>query len=245
MLEYKFILSGAFVGFMTGLTGIGGGSLMTPILVLILGFSPNTAVATDLLFAAFTKTMSVYSFAKQKRINWKIVFLLACGSIPSACLTLLFLRLGHFDTHAKNIFMQKAIGIAIICSVVFYLCADVMKKYTSCHFFFDKLKLNIKKTGLVVVLGAFIGCIVIVLYRELPPVSIIATELAHAFPLALIAGLIYGLTGHINLHLLTCLLIGSLPAAYIGSALAGKMPQKLIVTLLLILLVSMSIKMLL
>ena len=110
-LELVYVLSGLAVGFIVGMTGVGGGSLMTPIL-LFFGISPSTAVGTDLLYAAITKSGGIFVHQKKGNIDWRITCLLAAGSLPAAAATLVVMHLVGFDSKSVNSAIKMALGAA-------------------------------------------------------------------------------------------------------------------------------------
>jgi uncharacterized membrane protein YfcA len=255
MLDIKYILAGAVVGLITSMTGIGGGSLMAPILILVFGIAPSTAVGTDLFFACITKSVSVYYYWKRKLINWKIVGLLLLGSIPTAILTLAILKWAHYQTHQLNAVISKIISIAIVVSTLLYLGSWQLRRSS---FLISSRELSATALQLLTVLsGSIIGIVLtltsvgagvlgtatlMLIYPGLEPVRLIATEIAHAIPLALIAGIGHASLGNINTSLLMNLLIGSLPASYCGSRFANHLPQKLLRIALAVLLIANAVR---
>lgn len=257
VFDYQYIIVGAIVGFMIGLTGIGGGSLMAPILILFLGIIPSKVVGTDLFFASITKLASTVFFFKEKHINWRITKLLAFGSIPSSFITLLILKWLDYHNRLTNTFFQKSMAVAIMILAFIYLIRSNLKN--SFGWSFDKTSLFIRE-----VLTIFSGCIIgvsitltsigagilgtvalMVLYPNLQPISLIATEIAHTIPLALLAGIGHASLGNLDTPLLLNLLFGSLPAAYLGSKLACIVPTRALRILLSSLLFLISAKLIL
>ena len=234
MIDPAQALSGFAVGAIVGLTGVGGGSLMTPILVLLFGIHPATAVGTDLLHAAITKAGGTYVHAKQGRVEWRITYLLAAGSLPAAALTLLGL---HHFTHGigGSKVITTTLGVALL------LTAAALALRT--HLF------RLSKTqspqaarhpAYTVLTGAVLGVLVSVssvgagslgitalffLYPQLKASRIVASDLAHAVPLTLVAGLGHWLFGSVDTTLLLSLLTGSLPGIYLGSHFSGRVPE--------------------
>ena len=256
MFELKYIICGIFVGFMTGLTGIGGGSLMAPILISFMGVAPTTAIGTDLFFAFFTKLPSVALLSHKKFVKWKIVFWLMLGSIP-ATLVVIALETWLHVARSNNRVITFGMGIIIIVSAVFYLAISTLKTLHK-----DNNPVIIKsraKKGMTVVLGGVIGTMVtltsigagtlgtsvlMLYYPRLPVINLIATELAHIMPVIFLAALAYAFWGVVDTKLLLNLIIGSIPASYIGSTLASKMPQKLLTVLVVALLIILASRML-
>ncbi|HZC17386.1 MAG TPA: sulfite exporter TauE/SafE family protein, partial [Caulobacteraceae bacterium] len=224
-----YVVSGLVVGILVGLTGVGGGSLMTPLLILLFRIHPATAVGTDLLYAAATKTAgtSVHGFAKS--IEWRIVGLLALGSLPATVIVIL--SLAHFGatnpSTAKLISVSLAVALLISATLLF-LKRWILEEATRRSPDFG-LKTS---AGLTVATGFVVGALVALssvgagalgavalafLYPRLPTLKIVGTDVAHAVPLALIAGLGHWWLGSINFGLLGALVLGSIPGVVIGS----------------------------
>ncbi len=236
-----YSLSGLIVGCLVGFTGVGGGSLMTPILVLLFGFSPSTAVGTDLLYAAITKSNGTLVHGLNKTIDWKVTRRLACGSVPATVVSLVFLSwLGKTHGHAANGLITSALGFALILTAVVILCRRWTLAYIARHT--DGLSER-QTTLLTVALGAFLGVLVTVssvgagaigmtvllaLYPRLPTVRLVGSDIAHAVPLTFVAGLGYWFMGGVNWGLLASLLIGSLPGIALGSHLAARIPDRVL-----------------
>jgi uncharacterized membrane protein YfcA len=228
-LSPAYIVSGLMVGILVGLTGVGGGSLMTPLLVLAFGFHPSTAVGTDLLFAAVTKTVGTTIHHAGKTVDWRIVGRLALGSIPATILTLILI--GHLGTTSKaaTSLISLVLGVALLLSAVSLLVKDRV------------LAIAVKRNPdfglntsvwLTVLVGFVVGVVVSIssvgagalgtiallfLYPRLPVVRIVGSDIAHAVPLTLIAGIGHWYLGAVNFRLLESLLIGSIPGILIGS----------------------------
>ncbi|WP_410499132.1 sulfite exporter TauE/SafE family protein [Chitinibacter sp. S2-10] len=233
---YGFVIAGLVVGFIVGMTGVGGGSLMTPIL-LYFGINPATAVGTDLLYAAITKAGGVHAHQKQKNIDWKITGWLALGSVPAAAVTLLVLHNLHADTDALNRVIKQGLGFALLFTAVAIVFKKQMIAFSQKHagdaFHVAGPRLN----SLTVLTGVILGAIVtltsigagalgtvalFVLYPLLPTKRLVGTEIAHAVPLTLVAGLGHAGMGNMDWGLLGYLLAGSLPGIYLGSHLSGR-----------------------
>jgi uncharacterized protein len=237
MIDPAQALSGFAVGAIVGLTGVGGGSLMTPILVLMFGIHPATAVGTDLLHAAITKAGGTYVHAKHGRVEWRITLLLAAGSLPTAVLTLFAL---HHFTHGigGSKIITTTLGIALLLTAA----ALALRTYL-----FRLSKAQSPKAGrhpaYTILTGAVLGVLVSVssvgagalgitalffLYPQLKASRIVASDLAHAVPLTLVAGLGHWLFGSVDTTLLLSLLVGSLPGIYLGSHFAGRVPDTML-----------------
>lgn len=234
-----YSLSGFVVGALVGFTGVGGGSLMTPILVLIFGVAPTTAVGTDLLYAAITKSNGTLVHAMNGTVDWRVTRRLAYGSVPATVLTLLTLSwLGKTAGHATNGLITSALGFALLLTAAAILFRRWILDYIARH-------LDTMGEGctacLTVALGAFLGVLVsissvgagaigmtvlLALYPRLATVRLVGSDIAHAVPLTLVAGCGHWLMGGVDWLLLLSLLIGSLPGIAIGSHLAARVPDR-------------------
>lgn len=242
MLTAKYIIAGAIVGLLTGVTGIGGGSLMTPILILLLGFSPSIAVGTDLFFASLTKFTSATGYFKQKIIHWPLVGLLASGSLPASLITLALLKSMSMQNYVINSWLNKAVAIILIITTLVYLFRTKVSHATSrISNSFPKSKWV--RSLLTVFAGGLIGVAVtltsigagtlgtialLLLYPHLRIIDLVATEVTHAIPLAITAGLGHAGLGHVDGVLLVNLLLGSLPTAYLASRFGHRLPNSLL-----------------
>ncbi len=241
-MEAGYIIAGLAVGFIVGLTGVGGGSLMTPIL-LWFGISPATAVGTDLLYAAITKAGGVVVHHRQRNIDWKITGWLAAGSVPAALLTVLALHLVKPDVDTLNSVIKQALGLALILTALAIIFKKALLGLAK-HHASDWLNLPQRRLNqLTVVTGLLLGVIVtlssigagalgtvalFMLYPLLPTSRLVGTEIAHAVPLTAIAGLGHAGLGNIDWFVLTSLLAGSLPGIWLGSRLTGRAPDAIL-----------------
>ena len=241
-MELSYILSGLAVGFIVGLTGVGGGSLMTPIL-LWFGISPATAVGTDLLYAAITKAGGVVVHHRRRNIDWKITGWLAAGSVPAALLTVLALHLLHPDMSTLNSVIKQSLGIALMLTALAIIFKKTLLAFAQQHAS-DWLNLSPQKLNILTwVTGLVLGVIVtlssigagalgtvalFLLYPFIPTSRLVGTEIAHAVPLTAIAGLGHAGLGNIDWYVLTSLLAGSLPGIWLGSHLNGYAPDKVL-----------------
>lgn len=240
--QIGLVVAGIVVGFIVGLTGVGGGSLMTPIL-LYFGIPPTKAVGTDLLYAAFTKMGGVYVHNKKKNINWTITGWLSLGSIPAAILTLWILECYKTDVTAINTVIKYSLGWALLFTSVAIVFKSKILNFSQKHSG-DKFHSESKtQIFLTVAIGVLLGATVTLtsigagalgtvtlffLYPLLPTPRLVGTEIAHAVPLTLVAGLGHASMGNLDLGLLAQLLMGSLPGIYAGSMLSGKVPDLLL-----------------
>lgn len=237
IIQPAYVTSGALVGFLVGLTGVGGGSLMTPLLVLLFGFHPSTAVGTDLLFASATKVVGTGIHGAGKTVDWSIVGRLATGSLPATVLTLLVIH--HFGVESKGVAtaISYTLGAALIISAVSLLAKDkviaiAVKRNPDfgLHTSFWLTVLVGFVVGVLVSLssvgaGALGTIALFFLYPRLPIVRIVGSDIAHAVPLTFVAGIGHWLLGSVNFHLLGSLLVGSIPGIIVGSLAARHAPE--------------------
>ena len=241
-----YSLSGLLVGLLVGLTGVGGGSLMTPILVLLFHIHPATAVGTDLLYASITKTAGTAIHGGKRTINWKIVGLLALGSIPATLLTLLAIQTCG-KSEAMTHLITTVLGYALFLTAALLLLRGVIQRYAAKQQE-DLVEaipgtFNTKRVALTILTGLVLGFLVslssvgagalgvtalILLYPQLPTVRIVGSDIAHAVPLTFLAGMGYFFIGKVDPVMLVALLIGSIPGIILGSFLAPKVPEKVL-----------------
>ncbi|MDH0302149.1 MULTISPECIES: sulfite exporter TauE/SafE family protein [unclassified Pseudomonas] len=240
--SFGFTLAGLVVGFIVGMTGVGGGSLMTPIL-LWFGINPATAVGTDLLYAAITKASGVWVHGRNKNIDWKITGWLSLGSVPAAALTLWFLSTLHADTSALNAIIKQGLAVVLILTALAILFKSRLQafasKHAGDHYHLSDRSLNLLTVITGVVLGVMVtltsigagalGTVALfLLYPFLVTRRLVGTEIAHAVPLTLVAGLGHAGMGNMDWSLLGYLLLGSLPGIYLGSHLTGRVSDRVL-----------------
>ncbi|HKA75602.1 MAG TPA: sulfite exporter TauE/SafE family protein [Pseudolabrys sp.] len=238
MIDPLYSLSGFAVGALVGMTGVGGGSLMTPLLILLFGVHPATAVGTDLLYAAVTKTGGslVHGFARS--IDWRVVRRLATGSIPATIVTLA--ALSHFNLSgdaARNL-ITLVLGFALFCTAFVLVFGDtIVSAYRA-----RVTELDPQRTAAnTILVGMLLGVLVsissvgagaigvialILLYPQLPMAKIVGSDIAHAVPLTLIAGTGHWMMGSVDWHIMGSLLVGSLPGIFVGSYFATRIPER-------------------
>jgi uncharacterized membrane protein YfcA len=244
-----YALSGFFVGLVVGLTGVGGGSLMTPILVLLFGVHPATAVGTDLLYAAATKSVGTAVHGFNRTVIWRVTGLLALGSAPTAVAMIYLLSLyGPFGAGASTL-ITLVLGYALLLTAVAMLLRRRIQAYAATRVGRIDPTTRVVLTVLTgVVLGVFVSLssvgagalgvtALILLYPEIPTSQIVGSDIAHAVPLTLVAGLGHWLIGSVNFATLGVLLIGSIPGIVAGSFLAPRLPDHWLRTLLALVLV--------
>jgi len=234
-----FVVAGLLVGFIVGMTGVGGGSLMTPIL-LWFGVNPAAAVGTDLLYAAITKAGGVWVHQKNRNIDWSITGWLALGSVPAAGLTLWVLSGLHSDPEVLNAIIKQSLGVVLVLTALAVLFKMRLLAFAA-RLSGPTPRLSPRGLNvLTVVVGSVLGAIVTLtsigagalgtvalffLYPLLSTRRLVGTEIAHAVPLTLVAGLGHAGMGNMDWTILAYLLVGSLPGIYLGSNLAGKVPD--------------------
>jgi uncharacterized protein len=249
-MDLMYSVSGFAVGLLVGITGVGGGSLMTPLLVFLFGFKASVAVGTDLLYAAITKTGGVLvHHGKHGSVDWRIVGLLALGSLPFAGLTLYVIK--HLMDVGKETtgMITYSLGIALILTACALLIRAVLMRMAKAKGQIDDDHSNMLNAGrfpprleipVTILTGAVLGVLVTLssvgagalgtvalmfLYPRMTTLKIVGTDLAHAIPLTAVAGLGHLSLGNVDLMLLGSLLIGSLPGIWIGSHLSAKIPE--------------------
>ena len=253
MHDLAFVFAGFVVGLVVGLTGVGGGSLMTPLLIFVFGIKPHLAIGTDLLFAAFTKMGGTVRLARKRAIDWRIVVQMAAGSVPASLVTLYVLqRLGPANAATQTL-MTTTLGLALLLTAVATFYKMLRGKAAPATIAPDKLVEATQSRGwaLPVLFGAVVGALVTItsvgagaigvivlmmLYPTLPLLRIVAADIAHAVPLTLVAGLGHASIGSVDWSLLAWLLAGSLPGIWLGTHLMHKTPERVIRSLLSVLL---------
>jgi uncharacterized membrane protein YfcA len=233
-----FVVSGFAVGFLVGMTGVGGGSLMTPLLILLFHVHPVTAVGTDLIYASVTKTGGSLVHGFNRTIDWRIVRRLASGSLPASLVTMAALWLLKVDQAAYSALVTKILGVALLATAA----ALLMRRRLLATYSLRVGVLNDERTRTYTILtGVTLGILVTVssvgagalgvtalllLYPELPVVRIAGSDIAHAVPLTLVAGMGHLATGGVDVTVLISLLCGSLPGIMLASMFAPRMPDR-------------------
>ena len=253
MVDLAYVFAGFFVGVVVGLTGVGGGSLMTPILIFFFGVKPYMAVGTDLLFAAFTKMGGTVSFARQRIVPWRVVGWLSVGSIPAALMTLAALHwIGPANPQVQSV-MTYSLGLALLltAAAMFYKTIRGKQLPASLGATDQARATQPRHWSLPVLFGALIGVLVtltsvgagaigvsalLLLYPLLPLPRIVAADIAYAVPLTLVAGLGHASLGSVDWPLLAKLLAGSLPGIWLGARLMHRTPERLVRAILSLLL---------
>jgi uncharacterized protein len=235
-VEFYYIFAGFVVGFLVGLTGVGGGSLMTPILLLFFHIKPAVAVGTDLLFASVTKSVGIFAHGKLGNIDWKMVKLLGLGSVPASIATILLLRTIDVESSGAIAAIKFWLGVALIITSVAVLLREKLMSLVAKGRWIPEQYVP----TLTVLLGVTLGSLVtltsvgagalgvtalIMLYPKEKITTIVGSDIAHAVPLTLVAGLGHATLGTINYSLLGILLVGSIPGIYLGSHMSSKVAE--------------------
>lgn len=237
-----YILSGAGVGLAIGITGVGGGSLMTPLLILM-GIPYHIAIGTDLLYAGITKAAGVAAHQRQKTIRWDVVVALGAGSIPASLVTAYLLDKVFTGADDYAPLLTSSLGFMLIFTALVLIFKDKlqadpsgstpraqwMQRNTVALTVFMGLFLGVFVTLTSVGAGAIGTAILLILYPRLPALNIVGTDIAHAVPLTLIAGIGHLIfLGNVDFLLLGCLLIGSLPAVHLGTKIGARLPSNVL-----------------
>ncbi len=229
--------SGAIVGFLVGMTGVGAGSLTTPLLISVFNVPAPIAVGTDLLFAAITKSTAAWRYQKHKNIDWRVLAWLAAGSLPGAIATLAWLKWAHPDTAMLAAFIRKALGVILIISAVANAAYPWLVR--SRAYETEELPPEIRHRE-TLALGLMIGVLVVLtsvgagaigvaalmlLYPTLSVRRLVGTDVVHAIPLTFVAGFGHLALGSIDLRVLGLLLAGSVPGIAAGARVTGRAPD--------------------
>jgi len=239
-MDIAYVAVGACTGLAVGLTGMGAGALMTPILLLFFGVPPTTAVATDLWFAALTKLASAHLPHTRQHADWQIIKRLWWGSLPVALLTVLLIHLGA--SWGKVQWLSQAIGVMVLFTALSMIIRPWLRRPQVPPALQTKgAALQARLTvigggvlGLCVALtsigaGTLGSMLLLFLYpQRMTPHRLVATDIVHAIPLAAVAGVGYLFAGLVDGAMLAALLTGSIPAIIVANLLAGKIPGRVL-----------------
>lgn len=256
-MDAGFAAAGALTGLLVGITGVGGGAFMTPLLLLVFGVSPTTAIATDLWFAALTKIVGASIHQRAGQVDWQVVKRLWTGSLPLALLVVVAIALG--EQFRKVDWLNQVIGTVVVTTAIGMLFADKLmaiarRKRTgdqAQHFKRMQAPLTVVAgiaLGILVALtsigaGALGSVLLVYLYPlRMNPHRLIATDLVHAIPLAMVAGMGYLIAGKVDGMMLLSLLSGSIPAVILGSLLAGRVSAHWVKRALALVLIAIGLK---
>jgi len=237
MIDPLYSLSGFAVGMLVGMTGVGGGSLMTPLVILLFGVHPATAVGTDLLYAAATKTCGSLVHGLAHSIEWPVVRRLASGSVPGSIATLILLSFMDLESAAARSLISLALCGALFLTAGVLIFRGAIVRFSREQFPAPAARNTAAAT---VVVGVILGVLVtissvgagaigvvalIVLYPQLPMARIVGSDIAHAVPLTLIAGAGHWIIGAVDWHIIVSLLAGSLPGIVVGSYITVRISE--------------------
>ncbi|HEV7158642.1 MAG TPA: sulfite exporter TauE/SafE family protein [Caulobacteraceae bacterium] len=240
-LTWTYALAGLLVSFMVGFTGVGGGSLMTPLLVLVFHIHPAAAVGTDLFYAGATRIVGAAVHGVRRTVDWAIVTRLAAGSVPAAAITVAAMAHFHVRTAAgSHGVITTMLGVSLILTGLAILLRRIILAFMARRMGEVGQR---TKTISTVVLGAALGVLVsissvgagaigvtvlLLLYPALPASKLVGSDIAHAVPLTLLAGFGYWLMGSVDFALLASLLVGSIPGIIAGSLLSSRAPDSVL-----------------
>jgi uncharacterized membrane protein YfcA len=258
MIDPAYAVAGALTGFVVGLTGVGGGALMTPILLIFFGVAPTTAIATDLWFAAITKFVGARVHQTNGNVDWQVAKRLWMGSLPMALLIVVIVSLGTQVT--KVDWLTKGIGLVVLVTALGLLVSPKLVAYARERRIGQPERFKAIQPALTVVSGSVLGlCValtsvgagalgtVMLLYLyplRMTPHRLVATDIVHAIPLAVVAGLGYLFAGMVDWSMLFSLLVGSIPTVILGSMLAGKISGRWVQVALALVLVVAGVRVL-
>lgn len=239
------IIGGGFlIGFLIGITGVGAGSLTTPLLIWV-GYSPAVAVGTDLLFASLTKASAAWRHQRLGNVNWRILGWLAAGSLPGAGAVIAWLYFAQPDMKALASIIRQVLAAALIISAMAILVSAILRRRQPPqeHAASDLPPRVLPTLLFGLVLGAMvaltsvgagaIGVAVLTgLYPALLARKIVGTDIVHAIPLTFVSGMGHFGMGHVDIWLLGVLLLGSVPGILLGSRITGSIPDWLLRTFL-------------
>lgn len=242
-MDWFYTFTGFLVGFIVGMTGVGGGSLMTPLLVLVFGVAPATAVGTDLLYASLTKLCGSWAHDRRGTVDWKVVKLLALGSLPAALLSIWLLKTMALDEKHTKTLITSVLSVALVLTALALLFKPYLQKLgrRPDGAIFELHARHLP--GATILTGAVLGTLVtlssvgagalgvvvlLFLYPRVPTARIVGTDIAHAVPLTLVAGLGHAALGTVDYGLLGSLLLGSVPGIYLGSHIGVKIPERVL-----------------
>ena len=252
-MDWIAIASGFGIGAIVGMTGVGGGSLMTPLLIGVFKLNPAVAIGTDLWFAAATKSGGAWAHHRHGHVDYRITGLMLAGSLPAALVTIASMHLSGV-TKGWASALTFSLGIALLLTAItvafkplWFRVALKLERWLPEH----------RKTWLTVACGVLLGVLVslssigagavgatliLLLYPRLPAQRLVGTDIAHAVPLTLVAGIGHASLGHVAWGLLAALLIGSLPGIWLGAQLTKSLSERIVRALLCLSLVTAGLK---
>lgn len=236
MMDFHLTVVGLLVGFLVGLTGVGGAALLTPILIFM-GIQPTVAVGTDLVYNAITKVFGTWQHWRQKTVHFSIVLYLAIGSIPSAIAAVHAMNWVHLHVTGADQLLKKILGFALILIPLAMLVKNLLDRRQSQLNRWQQMSVVQKRTVLIVigaVLGFLVGltsigsgslfAIALMHFFALSGKEVVGTDIAHAFFLTSAAGLAHMGFGTVDFSTVIQLLLGSIPGVLGGSMLSCRVP---------------------
>jgi len=254
-MDFWAVIAGFAVGTVVGMTGVGGGSLMTPLLITVFKLPPAMAIGTDLWFAAITKSGGSWAHWRHGHVETRITMWLLAGSLPAAVVTVGLMHLTGLQLGWSS-GLTAALGVALLLTAV---CVAYREAWARIGLGLERWLPQRHKPALTVAAGALLGVLVtlssigagaigatllLLLYPRLPAQRIVGTDIAHAVPLTLAAGIGHAFLGHVDWTLLAALLVGSLPGIWLGAQLTRKLPEDLVRGLLCLSLIAAGLKVL-
>lgn len=252
-------LAGFGVGFMVGLTGVGGGALMTPILVLLFGMPPAAAVGTDLWFAAITKIAGGAMHNSKGSVDWEVMRRLCAGSLPTSIVTLLWLHYSGGGQMRSGLIIN-ALGAVLVLTAIAMILKGRSRGLGMRLRIADTERFKHLQPPMTVAAGALLGFLVtltsvgagalgavmlVYLYPfRMKPARLVGTDIVHAIPLTIVAGTGHLLMGNVELALLGKLLLGSIPGVLLGAHFSSKAPEGVLRPLIAAILVLVGAKLL-
>ncbi len=247
------VFSGFAVGAIVGLTGVGGGSLMTPLLLGVFKLHPALAIGTDLAFAGLTKVGGAWAHQRQGHVDRRVVGLLLAGSLPAAMATLAVMAATDLDKTSTGA-MTFTLGVALLLTAVtvawrraWHQLGVRLQRWVPPHRQAPLTVASGMLLGVVVTLtsigaGAIGATLILLLHPRLPAQQVVGTDIAHAVPLTLVAAAGHAWLGHVDYALLAALLVGSLPGIWLGARLTTLIPERFVRALLCTSLVTAGVK---
>lgn len=254
-MDFWAVIAGFAVGTVVGMTGVGGGSLMTPLLITVFKLPPAMAIGTDLWFAAITKSGGSWAHWRHGHVETRITMWLLAGSLPAAVVTVGLMHLTGLQLGWSS-GLTAALGVALLLTAV---SVAYREAWARIGLGLERWLPQRHKPALTVAAGALLGVLVtlssigagaigatllLLLYPRLPAQRIVGTDIAHAVPLTLAAGIGHAFLGHVDWTLLAALLVGSLPGIWLGAQLTRKLPEDLVRGLLCLSLIAAGLKVL-
>jgi uncharacterized membrane protein YfcA len=255
--EWSHVAAGALTGFVVGLTGVGGGALMTPILLLVFGVAPHTAIGTDLWFAALTKLAVTRVHYGKNLIDWPVLRRLWLGSLPASAATIVWITYLPVTANTTGV-LRGGVAIAVCLTAVGMFAQKALQAFARRRLMESSAPFIDWQPALTTAAGALLGILVtltsvgagaigvvllVFLYpSRLTPPRLVATDIAHAIPLALFAATGHLLTSHVDVRLLGGLLLGSIPAGLLGATLSSRLRHDLLRVALALVLLLIGLK---